>query len=141
MSLAPVKRIQVAIAILHDLQGRILITQRAPHLSAGGFWEFPGGKLEINETPAAALIRETKEEVNLDVIRYKFITRIVAQRMENTLILHVFDVQAYLGKAVKMEEQTDLLWVNPNSLDQYTFPSANRPILDWVIATYKATVN
>jgi len=123
--------VKVAVAIIYD-QGSILITQRATHLSSGGLWEFPGGKLEWNETPEEALIREIKEEVNLDILRYDFITQINAERTQGPLSLHVFLVHEFRGQAVKLESQTDLLWVAPQALDQYKFPPTNAPILAWI---------
>ncbi len=122
----------VAVAIIYNQQGSILITQRAAHLPSGGLWEFPGGKLELHETPAAALIREVKEEVNLDVLRYDFITQINTQRTYDLLSLHVFLVHEYLGQAIKVESQSDLIWAAPQTLDQYEFPPTNSPILAWI---------
>lgn len=57
----------VAAAALIDGAGRVLITRRPAHKQLGGFWEFPGGKVEPGELPEAALARELKEELDLTV--------------------------------------------------------------------------
>jgi 8-oxo-dGTP diphosphatase len=57
----------VAAAALIDTGGRILITQRPLHKTLGGLWEFPGGKVELGEAPEHALVRELKEELDLNV--------------------------------------------------------------------------
>ena len=56
----------VAVALV-DVDGRILISQRPRGKPMAGLWEFPGGKMEIDESPEKALIREIKEELNIDV--------------------------------------------------------------------------
>ena len=113
---------KVAVAIIYDQLNRILITQRAAHLPSGGLWEFPGGKLEPNETPEAALIREIKEEVNLDVLRYELIKQIDAQRSDGMLSLYVFLVHEFQGHATRLESQADLIWAVPTNLKHYSFP-------------------
>ena len=57
----------VAAAALIDSSGRVLITQRPAHKQLGGLWEFPGGKVELGEAPEQALVRELKEELDLNV--------------------------------------------------------------------------
>jgi 8-oxo-dGTP diphosphatase len=57
----------VAAAALIDSSGRVLITQRPLHKQLGGLWEFPGGKVELGEAPEQALVRELKEELDLNV--------------------------------------------------------------------------
>lgn len=52
--------------------GKVLIAKRKPEKSLGGYWEFPGGKLENNEAPELALIRELKEEMDLEVSNLKY---------------------------------------------------------------------
>ncbi|MFI4962310.1 MAG: (deoxy)nucleoside triphosphate pyrophosphohydrolase, partial [Legionellales bacterium] len=67
---------KVAVGIITDEKNHILVTQRPLHASHGGFWEFPGGKLEANETPENALIREIKEEVGLEIKDFRWLKEI-----------------------------------------------------------------
>ena len=60
------KLVLVAACALIDRDGRILLAQRPEGKSMAGFWEFPGGKLEEGETPEEAIIRELKEELDID---------------------------------------------------------------------------
>ena len=60
------KRIEVCAAILHH-EGRILATQRGYGDFKDG-WEFPGGKMEPGETPEDCIVREIKEELNVDIV-------------------------------------------------------------------------
>lgn len=120
--------LNVAIGLIYNLDGRILITQRGPTLSMAGFWEFPGGKLEPGETTEMALIREIKEEVNLEVLASDLILEIPDQQR----VLSVFLITQFEGEASLQETQQDLRWVAPHSLAQYAFPPSNRLILNWI---------
>ena len=60
-------RVDVAAGILIDGKGHILLAQRADHQHQGGKWEFPGGKIEVGETPEQALCRELQEELGVQV--------------------------------------------------------------------------
>ncbi|HST37132.1 MAG TPA: (deoxy)nucleoside triphosphate pyrophosphohydrolase, partial [Allosphingosinicella sp.] len=57
----------VVAAALVEGEGRVLLQQRAPDRAMAGLWEFPGGKVEKGELPEAALVRELKEELGIDV--------------------------------------------------------------------------
>src|SRR3546814_15149537 len=65
--LAPKPVVLVVAVALVDADGRVLLTQRPPGKKLAGMWEFPGGKVEPNETPEAALLRELREELDLDI--------------------------------------------------------------------------
>ena len=58
----------VAACALVDADGRVLLAKRPPGKPLAGLWEFPGGKVEPGETPEAALIRELKEELDIEVV-------------------------------------------------------------------------
>jgi 8-oxo-dGTP diphosphatase len=70
-----VKRIKVTAGVITD-NDKVLITRRIPKENFAGGWEFPGGKIEDNETPEDCLVRELKEELNIDVSIDKFCTEV-----------------------------------------------------------------
>lgn len=122
---------RVSVAIIIDEQQRILITRRPLHAPfGGGLWEFPGGKLEENETPVAALIREVKEEVDLDVQDCDFLGEIKHTYPHHFVTLLVYCVRAFQGKAQALDMQMDLRWVERNSLQDFEFPEANQQIIE-----------
>ncbi|STX47455.1 Mutator protein MutT [Legionella hackeliae] len=93
-------------------------------------WEFPGGKLESNEAPAEALIREIKEEVGIDILSYRFLKEITHSYPTRTVSLLIFEVRDFNGKASCLESQMDLRWVSINDLSTYNFPEANSKIIE-----------
>ena len=88
----------VVAAVFTD-QEYVLACRRRPHLSSGGRWEFPGGKVEAGETPEAALLRELREEVGLELCRAK-----AWPVLEGPIRLHPFLVE------VEGEPRTPLAW-------------------------------
>lgn len=123
---------KVAVAIITDEQRRILITQRPFHVPHGGCWEFPGGKLEHNESMEAALIREIKEEVNLDIQQYQYLGEIVHQYTDKTVQLIVFHVSQFAGIPFCNEGQLNLKWSDITALNPDDFPDANRGIFNLI---------
>lgn len=123
---------KVAVALIVDQQGRVLITQRARHLSHGGLWEFPGGKVERDEAPLSALIREVKEEVGLDVIQATFLYQLDYTYPELTVQLLIYHVRDFQGEARCCEAQMNLRWVDKTGLHAFDFPAANRPMIEWL---------
>lgn len=124
---------KVAVAIIIDDQQRILITRRPLHAPFGaGMWEFPGGKLEDNETPVAALIREIKEEVDLDVQHCDFLGEINHIYSYHSVTLLVYCIRSFQGIAKACEMQMDLRWVELRHLQDFEFPEANQQIIELI---------
>jgi len=121
--------VRVAVAVIFDAEGRILLTQRAAHIDHGGRWEFPGGKLEAGEQPSAALKREVLEEVGLKVLDMAFLTDVVHDYATKNVTLHVWCVTRFEGTATCRESQSNLRWVRVDDLNQYDFPEANQKII------------
>lgn len=128
------KLIKAAIAVIMDEQKRLLITQRAPHLSKGGYWEFPGGKLELNESPELALIREVYEEVGLEILSYDYLGDVHHAYDTYEVILYGYVVRQYRGVAQCCESQTGMRWVSLDELQDYNFPEANRQLIDKLLS-------
>lgn len=122
----------VAIAIIKDKQERILITQRPLHVSHGGYWEFPGGKLEANETAEQALVREIKEEVGLDVLQYQFLGEITHHYPTKSVQLLIFHVTQYEGIPHCCEGQLNMKWMEKNEFNPVDFPDANHGIFELI---------
>ncbi|HEY0634525.1 MAG TPA: Nudix family hydrolase [Gammaproteobacteria bacterium] len=125
---SPGEILHVAVAVVVNEAGRILIARRPEHLHQGGLWEFPGGKVEVGETVPAALARELREEVGIEVRRARPLIRIPHSYPDRHVLLDVWRVEAFEGTAHGREGQP-LLWVEPEALQNYAFPAANAPIV------------
>ncbi len=122
------KPLQVAAAVIKNPMGQILISLRDASLHQGGLWEFPGGKIEHGETPLQALTRELKEELDIAVKAATPLITVSHQYPDLAVQLHVYLVEDFSGVAKSCEGQP-LLWVSAEDLTDYSFPSANQPII------------
>ncbi len=122
---------QVAAAIIID-GTKVLITQRSIADKLSLKWEFPGGKLEAEETPEQCLVREIKEELSLDIT--------VQQHFMNTV--HTYDsnqieLMAYIacirGGQIRLNVHNDAQWVLIGQLKTYDFAPADWPIVTKLI--------
>jgi 8-oxo-dGTP diphosphatase len=125
------KQIHVVAGVIRDVQGRVLLAQRTGSRDLAGLWEFPGGKVEPGETPAAALARELHEELGIEAAAGAPLIR-VPQRYPQPhpgkrLLLDVYEV-AHRGTARGLEGQA-LQWVMPEQLSTYPMPPADRPVV------------
>ncbi|BCA95601.1 7,8-dihydro-8-oxoguanine-triphosphatase [Legionella antarctica] len=123
---------KVAVAIITDERDRILITQRSYHIPHGGFWEFPGGKLEANERAEQALIREIREEVGLEINKFQLLGEITHQYPDKSVQLIVFQVTEFSGKPSCLERQLNIKWMEKEKLNPEDFPEANKGIFDLI---------
>lgn len=119
--------IHVAAAVIEDAGG-ILIARRPQHLHQGGLWEFPGGKLEPDESAESALRRELHEELGITATELHPLLRIDHDYGDRQVLLDVWRVTGFEGEARGMEGQA-IAWVAPRELDSYEFPAANAPIV------------
>ena len=126
ISSLPHKRIGVA--IIRNRQGKILIDRRRKKGEMGGLWEFPGGKIEKNETVEECITREIKEELALEIAVGKCLTVVNHIYSAFKITLFVHECQ-YLGGKPQPIACDEICWVNLKEINQYNFPEANREII------------
>lgn len=122
--------VNVAVAVI-KISGRILIAKRAEHQHQGGLWEFPGGKIEDDESVENALRRECFEELDIFPTRIEPLTIIEHQYTDKSVRLKVCLITDYLGVPMGKEGQP-LVWCPISSLNNYDFPKANQAILELI---------
>lgn len=120
--------IHVAVAVIVNEHNEVLIARRADHLHQGGLWEFPGGKVERNETVRAALDRELHEELGITAAQAHPLIRVHHAYSDKTVLLDVWRVTGIHGTPHGRERQP-VRWVAPSDLRSYAFPEANQPII------------
>lgn len=123
--------IKVTCAII-EKNGKILIAQRANGKHLAGFWEFPGGKLEPDETPKACLIREIKEELNLDVEPFEALPAFQHQYSNKTIELLPFRCKL-IGGQLKLADHSAIEWMELEKLPEMKLAPADVPVLDHLI--------
>jgi len=121
--------IEVAAALIRDARGRYLITQRRRGSHLAGLWEFPGGKLERDETPAACLRRELTEELSATFTVGALVDTVRWEYPERTVVIHFYDCRLESGAIVPREAQ-QMEWVEARSLDAYDFPPADLTLIE-----------
>ena len=131
------KLVLVAACALIDADGRVLLAERPAGRTMAGLWEFPGGKVQPGEAPEAALIRELKEELGIDVTEGCLAPLTFASHRYETfhLLMPLYVCRRWQGQAAAREGQS-LAWVRPPKLDHYAMPPADKPLVamlrDWL---------
>ena len=123
------KRIEVAVGIVFDQHGCVLVGQRTVKDQYFAKWEFPGGKLEAGESVNGALAREFKEEVGIEVLASDFLLEVNHDYPDRQVCLHVHTIRRYAGQVSTMEGQA-LKWVSVNELDELDFLQGNHAIIN-----------
>lgn len=122
------KLVHVAVGVIVNAYGKILIAKRPLSAHQGGLWEFPGGKVDAGETIEQALVRELHEELAIDVLANQPLIQIRHHYPDKSVLLDVHKITQFLGAPIGNEGQP-IQWVDAKELGNFEFPAANRPII------------
>lgn len=123
------KVVYVVAAALFDPQGNILLAKRPPGKAMAGLWEFPGGKIEPNERPEQAIVRELQEELAITVSESDLFPLTFASHTYESfhLFMPLYGTRKWIGSPRPTEGQ-ELAWVAPQDLHSYPAPAADIPL-------------
>jgi len=125
--------VDVSAGILAASDGRVLITERNDDGPMHGMWEFPGGKVAAGETTKAALIRELREEIGIEVLACTPFMHLEHNYPDRSVRLHFFKVEKWQGEPVGVDGQK-LCWALPAEIDLDSLLSADAPVIAALLA-------
>lgn len=122
--------LHVAVGVILRDDGQILLARRAAHQHQGELWEFPGGKVDADETVQQALCRELQEELGIEVVTAALepLLDVHHQYPDRSVWLDVWWVREFHGLAQGREGQP-LVWVPAETLHRWPLPAANAAIV------------
>ena len=126
------RHVHVACGILEQ-DGLILTAQRSMTTNLPLKWEFPGGKIEMGETPEQCLIREMKEELDVEITVDRGLTPTTHAYPDFTVTLYPFTCHLRAG-AITMNEHHALRWIAPGQMGELDWAEADLPVLDEYLA-------
>ena len=121
-------KIVVSLALINDAD-EILLSKRPKNKHLAGFWEFPGGKVETGEVPEIALIREIKEELNIEINIKNKLGEENYQDDKINVKLHYFICSHFNGEII-LSEHEDSAWVTKNEFKNYNFAEGDSDIIN-----------
>lgn len=119
------KEVTAAIILKNN---QVLIAQRAVDDKLAGKWEFPGGKIEIGETPQECLKREIKEELEVDIEVLDFFGESIYRHQSGIIKLMAF-WSKWISGDFTLKVHSQIVWANQNELDLYDFAPADIPLV------------
>jgi 8-oxo-dGTP diphosphatase len=119
----------VAVALI-DVDGRVLLARRPEGKHLAGLWEFPGGKVHDGETPEAAVVRELREELAVDITESCLAPFAFASHAYDDfqLLMPLYLCRVWKGTPTPLEGQT-LRWVRPLGMASLPMPPADAPLV------------
>ena len=121
--------VNVVAGVIKNEEGKILITQRNLKKAQGGLWEFPGGKIELNETKENAIVREIKEELDIDIQVEQYLSEKVFNYPEKDINLIALECKKVNGE-IKLLEHEDYRWIDNSELGDFEFAPADMFIVE-----------
>ena len=132
--------LHVVVGLVFNQQKQLLIARRPDHVHQGGLWEFPGGKVEVNESAFIALVREFKEEIGIVIKQADSFMEIHHQYSDKNVFLDVWISRDFDGEIIgevigEVSEQNlgaegqEVRWIALTDLERYSFPAANQQII------------
>jgi len=120
--------VHVAVGVIQNSAGQVLVALRPPNAHQGGLWEFPGGKCEPGEAVESALARELAEELGITVLQKEPLCQIHHDYGDKRVLLDVWRVTSFAGTPSGREGQP-LRWMETGAMEPAQFPVANRAII------------
>lgn len=127
----PAHRLLLVVAVaLIDEDNRVLISKRPEGKQLAGLWEFPGGKVNPGETPEEALIRELREELDIELCRNCIAPLTFASHTYEDfhLLMPLYVCRTWDGEIAPREGQ-EIAWARANRLQHYPMPPADEPLI------------
>ena len=121
----------VGAAIVRD--GRCLVAKRSPTMRAPGKWEFPGGKVEVGETPHDALVREISEELGVTIE----VGALLGRGTATPIVLDVY-LAALVAGEPQATEHAELRWIGPDEVEALDWAEADQPVLSGLVDALRA---
>lgn len=121
--------LHVVAGVLRDREGRVLLAQRPPGKHLAGAWEFPGGKIDPGESADAALRRELREELGIEVGAIEALISVPWRYPEKSIVLHAFRVLDFRGQPHAREHEA-LRWLEADAALDIGMPPPDRPIVN-----------
>jgi 8-oxo-dGTP diphosphatase len=124
--------IRVVVAVIEQ-QGHYLITQRRLTSRLGGLWEFPSGKIEPGETDEAAIGREIRERIGVDIGIHGPKARRTHHYVGYSVELVLYEASILPGQEPRPLGVANIRWVAPQELEQYSFPPADQATIEQLL--------
>ena len=127
----------IVVAAVIEANGRFLVTRRQPGVHLAGMWEFPGGKIDPDEPHAAALRRELREELDVDVEAGERVYHTVHAYDDRTVELHFY--RCSLKSAPRALLGQEMRWVPRAELASLAFPAADAELIELLTTSDRRT--
>lgn len=128
--LPPLPLLLVAAVAMVDVDGRVLLARRPEGKAMAGLWEFPGGKVNSEETPEACVVRELREELDVDITESCLAPfTFASHRYEDAhLLMPLYLCRVWKGTPTALEGQA-LRWLRPHAMAGLAMPPADAPLI------------